>query len=308
MAAAGQVAKQKRSTQSFVGVMASVWKRPSLVALEVAWRWIAGGPIMLVVYLFGKQHSDVLAEVWAQWGTMTFFHPAEMASTLGATSARLFDLAQPVLAKFITVSMLWWCAVGAIGQVLFAKRLLGAASKTRLALVFCLRLMRSLGVLLCWALWASVVLAVAHHELTTKATLGAEPDVLVFLAVSIVFSLALFVGWATLSWPLSLALAWNAQHGTSLGGSLRASVTSKLARSEVLEISLVMCIVKIALVVLAMTFSACPLPFATIATQEFLQNWWIAMAVLYMLASDYFHSVRFAAYVQVCEAALDETA
>ena len=38
VAAAGVV----RGTQSFVHVLATCWRRPSLTALEVAWRWAFG--------------------------------------------------------------------------------------------------------------------------------------------------------------------------------------------------------------------------------------------------------------------------
>ena len=31
-----------RGTQSFVGVMTAVWRRPSLAGLEIAWRWLVG--------------------------------------------------------------------------------------------------------------------------------------------------------------------------------------------------------------------------------------------------------------------------
>jgi hypothetical protein len=65
------------------------------------------------------------------------------------------------------------------------------------------------------------------------------------------------------------------------------------------EINLVMGIVKIALVVLAMVFSACPLPFESIATPDFMAHGYIAVGVWYLVASDFFHVVRLAAYEQL---------
>jgi hypothetical protein len=55
-------------------------------------------------------------------------------------------------------------------------------------------------------------------------------------------------------------------------------------------------IVKVALIVLGMVFSACPLPFASVESQTFLTWWWIGVGVLYLVASDYFHVVRASAY------------
>jgi len=294
--------KNTRSTQSFVGVMGRVWKRPALTLTELGWRWLAGGPLLLCVLLWARAHQLPLAEMWASLGTMTFFHPAQMAFTLGEVSRQLFALARPVLGGFVPLAMLWWVVLGAFGQAIFARRWDHSHRPNRAAL-FALRLLRSLGVLLCWVLWAGIVLAVAHRTLNTTATLGAEPNVLLFLAMLIVLSLALFVGWAGLGSPLLLAAAEAARTGASLGNSLRFALRNRVARAEVLEISLVMCIVKLALLVLALTFSACPLPFSSVETAEFLRNWWIGVGVLYLFMSDYFHSVRFAAFLQLAAAA-----
>ena len=62
--------------------------------------------------------------------------------------------------------------------------------------------------------------------------------------------------------------------------------------TQLIETNLVMGITKVALLVLAMVFSACPLPFASVETQEFLTCWWIGVGVWWLVASDYFHVVR----------------
>jgi hypothetical protein len=68
------------------------------------------------------------------------------------------------------------------------------------------------------------------------------------------------------------------------------------------EINLVMGIVKIALIVLAMVFSATPLPFESVTTPEFLLSWWVGVTVLYFLGSDFFHVARQVAYLQLWRA------
>jgi hypothetical protein len=70
---------------------------------------------------------------------------------------------------------------------------------------------------------------------------------------------------------------------------------------QLVEINFVMGIVRVALLVLALVFSACPLPFESVATAEFLRNWWIGVGVWYLLASDYFKVVRAAAYINVLD-------
>ena len=73
----------------------------------------------------------------------------------------------------------------------------------------------------------------------------------------------------------------------------------KALRSQLIETNLVMGIVKVALLVLAIVFSACPLPFSSVETQEFLTCWWIGVGVWWLLASDYFHVVRVVAVLRL---------
>ena len=70
-------------------------------------------------------------------------------------------------------------------------------------------------------------------------------------------------------------------------------------RGKLMEINLVMGIVKIALIVLAMVFSATPLPFAEVVSGAGLYAWWAVVTVLYLVASDFFQVARVAAFVEL---------
>ena len=61
-------------------------------------------------------------------------------------------------------------------------------------------------------------------------------------------------------------------------------------------------IVKIALIVLAMVFSATPLPFESVTTPEFLMVWWAGVTVLYLVASDFFHVAQLVGYLELWRA------
>ncbi|GAC1356130.1 MAG: hypothetical protein NVSMB3_02100 [Acidobacteriaceae bacterium] len=111
--------------------------------------------------------------------------------------------------------------------------------------------------------------------------------------------LGLFSAWAVVSWALSIAplLAMLRDLGTV--GSLRAAFRLGPLKSKLVEVNLVMGIVKIALIVLAMVFSATPLPFESVTTPAFLRGWWMGVAVIYFLGSDYFHVARLVAYLEL---------
>jgi uncharacterized membrane protein len=70
-------------------------------------------------------------------------------------------------------------------------------------------------------------------------------------------------------------------------------------RGKLVEINLVMGIAKIALIVLAMVFSATPLPFEDAVSGGALYAWWAVVTVLYLVASDFFQVARVMAFVEL---------
>ncbi|MGB7136221.1 MAG: hypothetical protein WBD46_13085, partial [Acidobacteriaceae bacterium] len=85
----------------------------------------------------------------------------------------------------------------------------------------------------------------------------------------------------------------------SIAGSLRRSLRLGPLAGKLIEINLVMNIVKIALIVLAMVFSATPLPFEAEIHGSALYFWWVGVTLLYLLASDFFQVARIAAFVEL---------
>jgi hypothetical protein len=84
-----------------------------------------------------------------------------------------------------------------------------------------------------------------------------------------------------------------------VGKSFAAAFHLGPLKSKLMEINLVMGIVKIALIVLAMVLTACPLPFEAVETPQFMFWWWLGVTVLYFVASDFFHVARLVAYLEL---------
>ena len=55
MTAKATANKTVSGTQSLVHTFAECWSRPSLLALEVAWRWLFGAPALLLLYYEGAR-------------------------------------------------------------------------------------------------------------------------------------------------------------------------------------------------------------------------------------------------------------
>jgi hypothetical protein len=139
-------------------------------------------------------------------------------------------------------------------------------------------------------------------SITGPAARQAEPSVVGFCAMLIVGSLALYVLWGAVSWPFYLAPLLAMQLGLGPVDALKAALRSGAVRGKLIEINMVMNIVRIALIVLAMVFSASPLPFSSVETQTFLNCWWCGVGLVYLGMSDYFHVVRSAAYLSLWRA------
>jgi hypothetical protein len=166
--------------------------------------------------------------------------------------------------------------------------------------IFVLGAVRALLLACAWSLWLWGLSFAARTAITAPAARNQEPNVVLFAAMLIVGTLALYVLWASFSWFLQLAplLAMRLNLGPA-AALLAALKSSRSLRGKLIEINLVMNIVRIALIVLAMVFSATPLPFNTITTQAFLNFWWTGVGLAYFGFSDYFHVVRAAAYLSL---------
>ena len=283
-----------RGTQSLVGYMGWVSDRPSLTALEVIWRWTFGIPLLLIC--------------WKQWQQILAAFPLE-SSGFNAIDAQnpwvaivqltnVWTFYQPhvlvVLRWLLPAAALAWVAISGIGRNLVLKRM-----DPRLPF-------RPVGMIVLQTAWLAMLAAVfwgwfrcMQWAAASHMSANGEPDLVGFAIWTIILSLAFFTAWALISWALSIApLLLLLERGSvfsSLGQSLRLGkpFTGKLA-----EINLVMGIVKLALVVLAMVFSAAPLPFSDELGSGALHVLWAASTVFYLVANDYFHVVRLKGFVE----------
>jgi hypothetical protein len=228
--------------------------------------------------------------------SMTVFKPVAAAGTLRGAGQAVFAAAWPAVHWLAVEAAVFWLVVAALGRTIVLRKLdqtLKAATWSMLIL----GTLRAVVLGLVWAVWIWGVWWSAQHEITGPAAVGAEPNVVGFCGFVICGTLGLYVAWGAASWPLQLAPLLAMRYGLGPLASLRGALRAGPVRGKLMEINLVMNIVKLALIVLAMVFSASPLPFTSVATQGFLACWWSGVLLLYFAMSDYFHVVRAAAYL-----------
>jgi hypothetical protein len=290
-----------RGTQSFVHTLSECWRRPSLTALEVLWRWAYGVPALLVLRYEALRILQATPLDHAGLRSMTVLDPMASAETIAKAMAVLLP---PILSVALWLAPLLavvWVVVSSVGRTVVLRRVDGRLH-SRVGTLMVLQAARLVALLGSFALWFWCMERVAEWTVTGPVAAGGEPNLVGYFSLVIVGTLGLFTLWAVVSWALSVAPLLAMLRGQGVKASLAAAFQLGPLKSKLVEINLVMGIVKIALIVLAMVFSATPLPFESVTTPEFLFWWWVGVTVVYFLGSDFFHVARQVAYLQLWRA------
>ena len=289
-----------RGTQSFVSVMVGIWKRPGLTAIELLWRWGVGAPLLLVLWRSGSRALRGVPFDLGPLEAMTVFKPMEAVATVNHQLAMTLPPLLSVARWWLPLAVLIWVVASAVGRTWIWRRI-DPALRSRYLPVGLLGLGRSLLLIATFGVWIWGLGLSERYTVSASAARGAEPNLVLFVALGVALTLLLFMLWSLTSWVLDVAplFAMDGRRGpgSSLGSSLGAAIRARQLASKLIETNLVMGIVKVALLVLAMVFSACPLPFATVETTSFLIGWWSFVGLTFLAFLDLFHVVRRAAYL-----------
>lgn len=283
-----------RGTQSLVGQMGWVFARPSLTAIEVAWRWFFGVPFAAVCWVEARRVLAALPPESAGLSSLDPQNPWVAAAQLSNACALYQPHVIAVLRWLLPAAALAWAIVSGLGRNLVLKRMVPSLGFRPVAMIVLQAAWLGFFALTFWGWFCSIEWVAA-----TRITTAAEPD-LVGYSVGVIFlSLSFFTAWALASWAFSIAPLLMLLEKCSAPAALAQSFRlGKAMTAKLVEINLVMGIVNLALMVLAMVLSAAPLPFSDQLGAGTL-HWISAAAVLfYFVANDYFQVVRLKACVE----------
>lgn len=283
-----------RGTQSLVGQMGWVFERPLLTVIEVAWRWLFGLPLLAVCYLQARHIFTVLPLDSTGLAAIDPQNPWVASVQITDAWAHYQPPIVAVLRWLLPTAALAWAVFSGLGRGLVIKRMVPRLAFRPLAMIFLQAAWLVLLAATSWAWFRSIQWAAATH-----ITPNAEPDLIGYSMWSIFLTLGFFTLWALISWALSIApllmLLEERSVISSLGQSLRLG---KAFTAKLVEINLVMGIVKLALLVLAMVFSAAPLPFSDQLGPDTMHGIYAVTTLFYFVASDYFQVVRLKGFVE----------
>jgi hypothetical protein len=278
-----------RGTQSLVHICAACWRRPSLLGWELLWRWGFGIPAAALLYF---QATMIVARVPLDLSGLSLSEPDQAGLRLSSAAAAI----QPQIVR----TALWlgpllavaWAIVSGLGRNALLLRLDPALRPAPLTLIW-LQVLRIAALAAVCLGWYSAIRWAAEATLTSE-----PPNFVGYSAWVICLTLGIFVLWALLSWIFSIAPLLAMLENSGVCRSLTRSLRLGALTGKLVEVNLVLGIVRLALIVLAMVFSAIPLPFTPDMTGMPLYLWWAAVTVLYLVASDFFQVARLAAFVQ----------
>ncbi|MBB6142513.1 hypothetical protein HNQ77_000451 [Silvibacterium bohemicum] len=284
-----------RGTQSFVHVIAECWRRPSLLLTELAWRWVVGVPLLLILAAQAQHIYAVTSAQLAASGIddFTLTDPGQAA----VISTNIYAVLAPPITHLIVwlapAAAIVWAIVSAIGRNAVLRRY-DSTLPSAWGSLSILQLMRVV------FLGGSVWFWFAAIHWSADTTLGGDsPNIVAYCALVICLSLGIFTLWALVSWIFSIAPLLVLLENRGVRSSLARSFQLGPLKGKLVEINLIMGIIKLALVVLAMVFSACPLPFESAMQGAPLYLWWALVTVLYLAASDFFQVARLIAFIQL---------
>jgi len=244
---------------------------------------------------------------------MSLTDPFAATATLAKAAEALTQPALQIAAWLAPLLAIVWIGGSSLGRTLVLRRA-DPQLHARPATLMALQVPRMLGLAAIFAVWFLCLRSSARLTVSGPISSGEEPNLVLFCAIAIVATLGLFTLWAVVSWIFFVTPLLAMRLNLGVWASIAAAFRLGPLRGKLMEINLVMGIVKIALIVLAMVFSACPLPFESVATPEFMQWWYAGVAVLYLIASDFFHIARLVGYLELWKSqetteicSLDET-
>lgn len=284
-----------RGTQKLVDQMGWVFKRPSLVGLEIAWRWLIGLPLLWLCFQQGRAIFTALPPEASGLANLDTQNPWVAALQLADIWSRYQPYVFAVLVWLAPLAALGWAIASGVGRAVVLQR-------TEPSLRF--RPIAMCTLQLAWILlfagvcygWFRSMQWVAD----THVTAGGEPDLVGYCVWAIFLSLGFFTLWAVVNWPLAIAPMLMLLEKRSAPSAVFESF--RLGRpftGKLMEINLVMGIVKIALIVVAMVFSAAPLPFSDELGPSAMHLVYVGATLFYLVASDYFHVVKLKSFIEL---------
>ncbi len=288
------MARPVRGTQTLVDQMGWVFNRPLLTGIELAWRWSLGVPFLLVCLAQARHILRAVPLADTGFDNIDTQNPWVAVVQLAGVWAHYQSHVSAVLLWLVPAAAVAWVILSGVGRSLVLKRM---ESRVRIRPIAMMSLQAIWLVLL--GLTLSCWFRAIQWDAATHITFDGNADLIGYSIWAIFLSLGFFSLWAFISWPFTMApLLMLLEDRGPLDALAQSFRLGSVFTSKLMEINLVMGIVKLMVMVLAMVFSAAPLPFSDQLGPDALHGVMAGATVFYLVGNDFFQVVRLKSFVE----------
>lgn len=288
------MAQPVRGTQKLVDQMGWVIRRPLLSFIEIGWRWVFGIPFLFLCWQQLQQIAAAVPPDTAGLNSLDTLNPWISIVQLSGVWARYQPHVAEVLHWLLPVAAVAWIGVSAVGRSIVFQRLERGVRLRPLAMMPLQATWLALLAITVWCWLRSMQWVASTHIFP-----NGDSDLVGYFVWAIFLSLGFFSLWAVVSWPVSIAPVLMLLEKRSAVSAFSESFRlGKTFTSKIMEVNLVMGIVKLMLIVLAMVFSAAPLPFSDQLGPDALHFVSACAVGFYLVSNDYFQVVRLKSFVE----------
>lgn len=283
-----------RGTQTLVDQIGWVLRRPQLIALEVAWRWTFGAPLLWVLAWNIQKILRALPLADAGFNRVDTQNPWIGAVQMVGVWEQYSPHVAALLHWLVPAAAVAWVVTSGLGRSLLLAKLEPGMRWRPFAMMTLQAGWLALLGATCWS-WLHAIQWVA----ATHISQDGNADLIGYSIWAIFLSLGFFSLWALVNWPLTVAPILMLLEERSPWSALRKSFAlGKAFTGKLVEISLVMGIVSLMLIVLAMVISAAPLPFSDQLGSDALHSILFGATVFYLVGHDTFQVVRLKSFIE----------
>jgi len=301
---------RQAGTESFFRIIALCWARPRLLLVELTWRWLSGGFLLVLTALAALKIAALTGAAIEATGLFNvtlesaIADPARASVALAGSFAILRPAVMHVALGLAPLALFVWAASFAFGRSAML-RLYDRSLPSRAWLLAVCEAARLVAQTAVFAFWYAALQWAARYALGPASDVSgpqtgpqAEPNLVLYCALVICITIGLFALWSLVSWSLVAAPLIALLERTSFARGFIRSLRAGRVRGKFVEVNLSMSMIKVGLVVLATVLSATPLPFESVMQGASITAWWVFVTLLYFAASDFFKIARLFAFLE----------
>ena len=119
-----------RGTQSLLQIQAECWRRPGLIARELAWRWLFGIPALLLLFAAGQRLLAILIAAHTGIEDFSLQQPAMAAQIIRSSYEAVAPAVLQLARSVVPLLIVGWAIASGTGRA-FVLRTLVPGSRLR---------------------------------------------------------------------------------------------------------------------------------------------------------------------------------